>query len=100
MVGPIESASPALCRLHLSTELRRLREEKGLTAGEVARRFHWAPSKMTRLEKGDDGVIKPSDVMLLCQIYDADRRPPRAWSRTRWSRRRRRTGGSPRSTAQ
>jgi transcriptional regulator with XRE-family HTH domain len=72
MVGPIESASPALCRLHLSTELRRLREEKGLTAGEVARRFHWAPSKMTRLEKGDDGVIKPSDVMLLCQIYDAD----------------------------
>ncbi|CAL9402680.1 hypothetical protein SUDANB171_01488 [Streptomyces sp. enrichment culture] len=72
MVRTIESASPALCRLHLSTELRRLREESRLTAGEVARRFHWAASKMTRLETGSDGVVKPSDVMLLCRLYEAD----------------------------
>ncbi|MFI9584071.1 helix-turn-helix domain-containing protein [Streptomyces sp. NPDC052236] len=67
----IESATPALCRLQLGVALRRLRTDKGLTAAEVARRLLWAPSKLTRLETGDNGVVEPSDVIALCDIYSA-----------------------------
>ncbi|WP_033320975.1 helix-turn-helix domain-containing protein [Streptomyces yerevanensis] len=67
----IESATPALCRLQLGVELRRLRTDKGLTAAQVARRLYWAPSKLTRLETGDNGVVAPSDVIALCDLYSA-----------------------------
>ncbi|MFE4592253.1 helix-turn-helix domain-containing protein [Streptomyces laurentii] len=67
----IESATPALCRLHLGVELRKLRESRNMKAAEVARRLIWAGSKITRLETADNGVVEPSDVMALCTIYGA-----------------------------
>ncbi|MFB6525223.1 helix-turn-helix domain-containing protein [Streptomyces sp. NPDC056399] len=69
----IESATPALCRLYLGVELRKLREDASLKAAEVARRLTWAQSKITRLETADNGVVEPSDVMALCTLYGADR---------------------------
>lgn len=65
----IESATPALCRLHLGWQLRDLRVASGMTAAEVARRFSWAASKITRLETADNGIVEPSDVVALCKIY-------------------------------
>ncbi|MFE3992314.1 helix-turn-helix domain-containing protein [Streptomyces goshikiensis] len=68
--GPvIESASPALCRLQLGVELRAARVAAGMKAAEVARHFSWAASKLTRLETADNGIVEPSDVAALCQLY-------------------------------
>lgn len=72
MTGDIESATPALCRLQLGTELRRLRLRAGFKAGAVAKRLLWSPSKITRLEKGDNAIVELSDVMALCAVYGAD----------------------------
>ncbi|WP_432138611.1 helix-turn-helix domain-containing protein [Streptomyces sp. bgisy154] len=66
------SAAPALCRLQLAIELRRLREAKELTASAVAKRLVVSPSKINRLEAGENGIVEPADVMALCEIYEAD----------------------------
>ncbi|UGQ09422.1 helix-turn-helix domain-containing protein [Yinghuangia sp. ASG 101] len=68
----MESAPPALCRLQLGTELRRLRMESGHKAGAVAKRLLWSPSKITRLEKGENAIVELTDVMALCEVYGAD----------------------------
>ncbi|MEU0938405.1 helix-turn-helix transcriptional regulator [Embleya sp. NPDC005971] len=71
MIGDSESASPALWRLQLGAELRRLRIEAGLKSAQVVKRLLWSPSKLTRLEAGENYVVEPSDVMALCEIYGA-----------------------------
>lgn len=71
MITDIESATPALCRLQLGSELRRLRQAAGMKASQVVKRLLWSPSKLTRLETGENAVVEPSDVMALCEIYGA-----------------------------
>ncbi|MEW1659748.1 helix-turn-helix transcriptional regulator [Streptomyces sp. NPDC093707] len=66
-----EAATPALCRLELGSELRKLRMDSAMTAAEVCRILSWAGSKLTRLETADNGVVEPADVIALCQIYSA-----------------------------
>ncbi|MFF5564816.1 helix-turn-helix domain-containing protein [Streptomyces sp. NPDC012623] len=68
----VESATPALCRLQLGKELRNLRLRAGLTSTQVVRKLFWSPSKLTRLETGENLVVEPSDIMALCQIFEAD----------------------------
>ncbi|OPC79194.1 transcriptional regulator [Embleya scabrispora] len=72
MMEDIESATPALCRLQLGAELRRLRREAGLKSSQVAKRLLWSPSKVTRLEYGDNVVVEPDDTAMLCGLYKAD----------------------------
>ncbi|MDT0342785.1 helix-turn-helix domain-containing protein [Streptomyces litchfieldiae] len=72
MITDIESATPALCRLQLGSDLRRLRLAAGLKASQVAKRLLWSPSKLTRLETGENASVEPADVMALCGIYGAD----------------------------
>jgi transcriptional regulator with XRE-family HTH domain len=71
MIEDVGSAAPALCRLQLAVELRDLRIASGLTASEVAKRLVVSPSKINRLEAGENGVVEPADVMALCEIYGA-----------------------------
>lgn len=71
MITDIESATPALCRLQLGSELRQLRVAAGLTSRQVVRKLLWSPSKLTRLETGENASVEPSDIMALCQIYRA-----------------------------
>lgn len=73
MIADIESATPALCRVHLATELRRLRQAAGLTSAEVVGRFGWSGSKLTRLETAENSVVDPADVIALCEVYGTDR---------------------------
>lgn len=40
-----------------------------MKAAEVARHFSWAPSKLTRLETADNGIVEPADVAALCGLY-------------------------------
>jgi transcriptional regulator with XRE-family HTH domain len=72
MIEDATAAAPALCRLQLAVELRTLRTASGLNASEVARRLVVSPSKVNRLEAGENGVVEPADVMALCDIYGAD----------------------------
>ena len=49
--------SPTARGRRLRHELRRLREEAGLTHSEVARRLDWSASKLSRIETGHLHVI-------------------------------------------
>jgi transcriptional regulator with XRE-family HTH domain len=73
MAGP---QSPIGSRRRLGAELRRLRNESGLTLDEVAERMTCSTSKISRLETGK-GVPKIPDVSELMRIYgvgsDAER---------------------------
>ncbi|MFF2009255.1 helix-turn-helix domain-containing protein [Streptomyces sp. NPDC058195] len=72
MITDVESATPALCRLQLGRELRQLRQEAGLTSTQVVRTLLCSPSKLTRLETGENSVVEAVDVMALCEIYGAN----------------------------
>ncbi|MFJ2110690.1 MULTISPECIES: helix-turn-helix domain-containing protein [unclassified Streptomyces] len=67
-----QAATATLCRLQLGSELRRIRTDAGLTSTQVVRRLLWSPSKLTRLETGDNVTVEPSDIMALCQVYKVD----------------------------
>ncbi|MGP3989144.1 helix-turn-helix domain-containing protein [Streptomyces sp. 3N207] len=73
MITDIESATPALCRLQLGSELRQLRQAAGLNGRQVVRKLLWSSSKLTRLETGDNASAEPSDVIALCEIYGASK---------------------------
>jgi len=72
MITDMEAATPALCRLQLGSELRQLRLAAGLKGAQVVKKLIWSPSKLTRLETGENSVVEPADVMALCAMYGAD----------------------------
>ncbi|MEV0381904.1 helix-turn-helix transcriptional regulator [Nonomuraea sp. NPDC050643] len=67
MIGEI---NPILRRRKLATELRRLREDRGLNGVQVSQALHWSTSKLSRLETGQ---VAPSakDVARLLKHYAA-----------------------------
>ncbi|MEU0526624.1 helix-turn-helix domain-containing protein [Streptomyces niveus] len=67
-----QAATPTLCRLQLGSELRQIRIRRGLTSTQVVKKLLWSPSKLTRLETGDNATVEPSDIMALCQVYGVD----------------------------
>jgi transcriptional regulator with XRE-family HTH domain len=72
MITDVEAATPALCRLQLGNELRQLRLASRLTGAQVVKKLIWSPSKLTRLETGENSEVHPADVAALCEIYQAD----------------------------
>ena len=66
--------SPTVRRRRLSSALRQLRRESGLTAEEVARKLGWDPSKISRIENGDWKLPRLADIEHLCHVYNA---PPK-----------------------
>jgi transcriptional regulator with XRE-family HTH domain len=60
--------SPTARGRRLRHELRRLREEAGLTHSEVARRLDWSASKLSRIETGQSRV-QTGDVRDLLEVY-------------------------------
>src|SRR4051812_14410599 len=68
--GPVSSASinPTVRRRRLGAELRRLREQKGMTAEEVAQQLLVSQSKISRLENGRRSISQ-RDVRDLCTVY-------------------------------
>jgi transcriptional regulator with XRE-family HTH domain len=59
---------PAVPRLRLGAELRRLREEAGLLIEQVAEQLECSPSKISRLETGK-GIPRVRDVRDMLEIY-------------------------------
>jgi transcriptional regulator with XRE-family HTH domain len=60
--------SPTVRGRRLRYELRRLREQAGLTRDEVARRLEWSGSKISRIETGQSRA-QTGDVRDLLEIY-------------------------------
>ncbi len=60
--------SPTARARRLRYELRRLREEAGLTHSEVAHRLEWSSSKLSRIETGQSRV-NTGDVADLLGVY-------------------------------
>ncbi|WP_354605647.1 helix-turn-helix domain-containing protein [Streptomyces panacea] len=58
--------------MQLGNELRQIRLKAGLTSTHVVKKLLWSPSKLTRLETGDNATVEPSDIMALCQVYGVD----------------------------
>lgn len=86
------ASTPTLRGRRLAVELRRLREDAGLSQAEAARRVGWSKSKISRIE---EPATRPSDadVRALLQLYgcDASRHPAivqlnqDSWQRGWWT---------------
>jgi DNA-binding XRE family transcriptional regulator len=61
-------ANPTVRRRRLGSLLRKLREQTGMTAEEVAQKLLVSQSKISRLENGRRS-ISPRDVRDLCEVY-------------------------------
>lgn len=61
--------SPTVRHRRLTSELRRLRAESGLTRDEVAGQLDWHPTKITRIETGQWTRLNLRDVRDLLDIY-------------------------------
>lgn len=64
---PVRS-SPTVKRRRLATELRRYRDQAGLTIEEVADRLEWSSAKISRIENARVSVL-PRDVKFLLGVY-------------------------------
>ncbi|MFC8242362.1 helix-turn-helix domain-containing protein [Streptomyces chartreusis] len=62
------TGSPTARRRRLAIELKRLRDESGLTCNQVGKELDWSSSKVSRMETGQ-GRVQPSDVDALCRFY-------------------------------
>ncbi|MEU1617575.1 helix-turn-helix transcriptional regulator [Streptomyces sp. NPDC005722] len=65
------NVNPTVRRRRLGSELRKLREQKGMTAEEVAARLLVSQSKISRLENGRRSISQ-RDVRDLCSVYGVD----------------------------
>jgi transcriptional regulator with XRE-family HTH domain len=61
-------ASPSLRRRRLAAELRRLRDESGLSIGDVAEKLDWPGSRISRIETRQLGIAPP-DLRKLLDVY-------------------------------
>jgi transcriptional regulator with XRE-family HTH domain len=61
--------SPSLRRRRLSAELRRLREQSGLSVTDVAKTLDWQPSRISRIENRQSGLTAP-DLRKLLDMYE------------------------------
>jgi transcriptional regulator with XRE-family HTH domain len=68
-MGETESPSPAVQRRRLKTELRRARQQAGLTQEQVAVAMEWSLSKVIRIEAGTVG-ISANDLKALLGLYN------------------------------
>jgi len=65
------NVNPTVRRRRLGQELRRLREQKGMTAEEVAERLLVSQSKISCLENGRRSISQ-RDVRDLCGVYEVE----------------------------
>ncbi|GLZ04086.1 transcriptional regulator [Actinomadura sp. NBRC 104412] len=65
------SPRPSVRQRRLAAELRRMREQNGLTGDEVADRLAWSTAKVSRIENARTGA-KIADVRLLLDLYEVE----------------------------
>lgn len=62
--------SPTLRRRRLSTRIRALREEKGMTSVDATKRLEWSSGRLTKMERGEWERPNPRDIRDLCDLYE------------------------------
>lgn len=62
------AGSPTARRRRLAIELKKLRDESGMTCNQVGKELDWSGSKVNRMETGQ-GRVQPSDIDALCRFY-------------------------------
>jgi transcriptional regulator with XRE-family HTH domain len=67
-VNLVPENDPALYRRRLRSELRKIREETGLSHREVTSEMDWSPSKLSRIEAGTVAV-STNDLRALLNLY-------------------------------
>ena len=65
-----EGGSPLVQRRRLRSELKKARQESGLTQDQVAGEMYWSLSKIIRIESGSTG-ISANDLKALLQLYES-----------------------------
>ncbi len=74
----VRRSSPTVGRRRLGAELRRLREQAGVTIDTVADRMECSSSKISRIETGIIGA-SPRDVRDMLEIYQVDSEAAEQW---------------------
>lgn len=64
-------ASPSIRRRRLAAELRKLRDETGLSINDVAGKLGWQASRISRIETRQLGITAP-DLRRLLDVYGAE----------------------------
>jgi transcriptional regulator with XRE-family HTH domain len=64
-------ASPSMRRRRLAAELRKLREQTGLSLTDAAKRMGWAQSRLSRIETRQSGIPAP-DLRKLLDLYGVE----------------------------
>jgi transcriptional regulator with XRE-family HTH domain len=64
-------ASPSLRRRRLAAELRKLRDQSGLSISDVAEKLGWAGSRISRIETRQLGITA-ADLRKLLDVYGVD----------------------------
>jgi transcriptional regulator with XRE-family HTH domain len=75
---PERRSSPSVGRRRLGTELRRLREQAGVTIESVAERLECSSSKISRIETGHIGA-SPRDVRDILALYGIEGDAAEEW---------------------
>jgi transcriptional regulator with XRE-family HTH domain len=70
--------APSLRRRRLATELRKLREQLGLSVTDVAKRLDWQASRISRLENRQSSITGP-DLRKLLDLYQVEDQEYRAY---------------------
>jgi transcriptional regulator with XRE-family HTH domain len=71
-------ASPSLRRRRLAAELRKLRDQSGLSATDAARKLGWQASRLSRIETRQSGITTP-DLRKMLVAYDVEDEEYRAY---------------------
>jgi transcriptional regulator with XRE-family HTH domain len=76
MTSPAPPSGPTALRILLGSQLRRLREGRGISAQEAARAIRGSESKISRIELGRNAVreIDVADLLTLYGVTDRDER--------------------------
>jgi len=64
-------ASPSLRRRRLAAELRRLRDQAGLSTSDAAKKLGWQASRLSRIETRQSGITAP-DLRKLLDAYGVE----------------------------
>src|SRR5258707_15203632 len=62
-------ASPSMRRRRLGSELRKLRDQSGLSLTDAAKRLGWQVSRLSRIETRQAGIPTP-DLRKLLDVYE------------------------------
>jgi transcriptional regulator with XRE-family HTH domain len=71
-------ASPSLRRRRLAAELRRLRDQSGLSVTDAAKKLGWQVSRISRIETRQSGIPAP-DLRQLLNVYGVEDEQFRAY---------------------